>query len=105
MEAVITMILLSILISSLFRLNSNRMLTLQTINDNTIALYAVESAKNRALLQLEDPAFEKKLPAVFPEERWLIRSFANGAGIKITVQKAMIKNPRVYHAEVVLNEK
>ncbi len=105
MELVITMVLLTILISSLFRLNSNRIVTLQAINDNTIALFAAESAKNRALLESESPETVETLPAVFPDEGWQIRSSAQGQVVKITLQKAGVKKPRLFHTEVILNEK
>lgn len=105
MELVITMVLLTILISSLYRLNSNRIVTLQAINDNTIALFAAESSKNRALLELESPGAVQTLPAVFPDEGWLIRSSSQGQIVKIALQKAGVKNPRIFHTEVILNEK
>lgn len=107
MEMVLTLVLLGILTTSLFQLNEHRLATLRSIQGNTVALYALESAKNHTLL-LRDAGnrpIEGSDPAgIFPKKDWKVEWISDQGLVKIRLQDQRSAQKRIYTTEVSLSE-
>ncbi|MEW6711023.1 MAG: hypothetical protein AB1403_14445 [Candidatus Riflebacteria bacterium] len=104
-EILLSTVLMSILILSLFRFSSSRIEAVKAVRANTIALFTMESAKNYILLMGEEG--NKKVEgadstAIFPRNRWKHDWRETGGAVKIRLADLKAQPGRIYSCEVKL---
>lgn len=113
LETVLTVTLLSILLSSMFRLNEARRDTLNAIKANTFALYATESLKNKVLCLKDQGKISLEngtdiSAGVFDSKNWQLTSEATssvgGDVLKLTLQNLRSPQKREFILEVPLSK-
>ena len=107
METLLTTVLLGILFSSLFKLNSIRQETIAAMRANTTALYALESARNYVLLMNENanlPVKEIEPPGRFANPNLYLNMVSQDDVVRITFSDYRLLNGRRYVAEVDLKK-
>lgn len=105
MEILLTTVLMSILTASLFKLNSHRSETLQVIKNNTIALYALESARNHTLMLYENGNGEvREATGILPKNSWSGEWSVDKNLVTIKLQNKKSTLGRIYQTEVQISE-
>lgn len=107
LEISLTIFLLSFLLASLFKLNSGRMAALQAVRSNTIALFSLESAKNKLLLMNEsgNHGLAGNEPYDFlPRKNWHFRWYSDNGLATIGLIDSRSPQKRTYITQVRLKK-